>query len=327
MTYERFHRAISADGTEIVGRVRGRGPALVLVHGAIGDGDIAWEGLLPHLADRFTCYMPSMRGRGLSSDDPDHSPPRMEEDVTAFVDSIGMPVYLFGWSGGGPWVLGAAERARSLSAVATYEPALASLMSDRDRARTSATMEQVGMAAAGGRLVDAVRTFARWICTDSEIAALDKTNFYERWAGGIPAMLRFLERDASYVGALATDPDALGRLNAPVLLLRGQHVDRLLQACERIRPRQPVAAARRVALHIPTVASVVQRHNLRDQHVALSVRDDAAVQRAVISTTYFRDLERRRPADAGGPAGRVVREGRHVPRWSADGEPDRRPDR
>jgi pimeloyl-ACP methyl ester carboxylesterase len=222
MTDERIHRAVSADGTEIAGRVRGRGPALVLVHGGIGDGDVAWEALLPHLTDRFTCYLPSTRGRGLSSDNPDHSPARLEEDVTAFVDSIGEPVCLVGWSGSGAWVLGAAARSASVAAVAAYEPGVVSVMRDDDLARTSATMEQVGIAAADGRLVDAVRTFAAWICTEREIAALEETDFYERWAGCVPAMLRFVQEDTSYEGPRSTDPDALGMVAAPVLLLRGQ---------------------------------------------------------------------------------------------------------
>src|SRR6185369_3793168 len=120
MTDERIHRAVSADGTKIVGRVRGRGPALVLVHGGIGDGDIAWKALLPRLVDTFTCYLPSTRGRGLSSDNPDHSPARLEEDIAAFVESIGEPVRLVGWSGSGAWVLGAAARNESVAAVAAY---------------------------------------------------------------------------------------------------------------------------------------------------------------------------------------------------------------
>jgi pimeloyl-ACP methyl ester carboxylesterase len=77
MADDRIHRAASADGTEIAGRVQGHGPPLVLVHGVMGDGDIAWESLLHHLTDRFTCYLPSTRGRGLSADNPDHSPPRL----------------------------------------------------------------------------------------------------------------------------------------------------------------------------------------------------------------------------------------------------------
>jgi len=222
MTHQRIHRAVSADGTQIVGRVRGRGPALVLVHGGIGDGDVAWEALLPHLTDRFTCYLPSTRGRGVSSDDPDHSPARLEEDVTGFVDSIGEPVSLVGWSGSGPWVLGAAARSGSVAAVAAYEPFVVSLMGADDGARTLATMEQVGMAAADGLLVDAVRAFASWICTDHELAALEVSDFYTRWAGCVPAMLRFVQQDTSYEAARSTDAEVLRRVVAPVLLLRGR---------------------------------------------------------------------------------------------------------
>jgi pimeloyl-ACP methyl ester carboxylesterase len=54
MADERMHRAVSADGTEIAGRVSGDGPPLVLVHSVPHDGDLAWEAMLPHLTDRFT---------------------------------------------------------------------------------------------------------------------------------------------------------------------------------------------------------------------------------------------------------------------------------
>jgi pimeloyl-ACP methyl ester carboxylesterase len=242
MTDERIHRAISADGTEIAARVRGRGPALVLVHGGIGDGDIAWKALLPHLADRFTCYLPSTRGRGLSSDNPDHSPARLEEDIIAVVDSIGEPVSLVGWSGSGAWVLGAAARSASVAAVAAYEPFVLSVMRDGDLARTFATMEQVGLVAADGRLVDAIRSFAAWVCTDAEIAALEATDFYNEWAACVPAMLRFVQEDASYDGARSTDPAVLGTITAPVLVLHGQET-----ALGTFIPE----AARHVAEHVP----------------------------------------------------------------------------
>ncbi|RIQ34021.1 alpha/beta fold hydrolase [Jiangella rhizosphaerae] len=222
MAGTRIHRAVSADGTEIAGRVQGDGPALVLVHGGIGDGEVAWEAMLPHLTDRFSCYLPSTRGRGLSGDDPDHSPPRLEDDVTAFVDSIGEPVHLAGWSGSGAWVLGAAARSDAVAAVAVYEPTLIPVMGRDDLARTLGTMEQIGAAAAAGRLVDALRAFAPWICTDDEIAALERTDFFQRWAGRVPAMLRFVQHDASYHGPRSTDAEALGRITAPVLLLRGR---------------------------------------------------------------------------------------------------------
>ena len=118
----RVQVAISADGAEIVGRVRGQGPPIVLVHGAWGDGEVAYEALVPHLADRFTCYTPSTRPRP-AGDNPDHSPPRLQEDVTAFVDSIGEPVCLVGWSGSGAWVLGAAAQMTPWPPLPSTSPA------------------------------------------------------------------------------------------------------------------------------------------------------------------------------------------------------------
>jgi pimeloyl-ACP methyl ester carboxylesterase len=218
----RVHVAISADGTEIVGRVRGQGPSLVLVHGGLGDGEVAYEALVTYLADRFTCYTPSTRGRGLSGDNPDHSPPRLQEDVTGFVDSIGEPVRLVGWSGSGAWVLGAAAHSDSVAAVAIYEPGVIGVGGDDDIAHLGAAMQQVGSAAADGRNLDAVHAFLPGICTDNEIAAMKATPFYEKWTDAIPALLRFVEQDMSYKGPRSTDPEALGQVAAPVLLLRGE---------------------------------------------------------------------------------------------------------
>lgn len=222
MTDTRVHRAFSTDGTEIVGRVLGAGPALVLVHGGIGDGEIAWDAVLPYLTDRFTCYLPSTRGRGLSADHPDHTPPRLEDDVTAFVDSIGERAHLVGWSGSGAWVLGAAARSDAVAAAAIYEPTLIPMMAEEDLAETMETMQRVGAAAAEGRLVAAVRTFASWICTDAETAALARTSFEDLWAGRVPAMLRFLQQDGSYDGPRSTDAESLARITVPVLVLTGQ---------------------------------------------------------------------------------------------------------
>jgi pimeloyl-ACP methyl ester carboxylesterase len=222
MNHTRIHRAVSADGTEIAGRVIGDGPALVLVHGGIGDGESAWDPMLGHLTDRFTCYLPSTRGRGLSADDPDHSPPRLVDDVAAYVDSIGEPVNVVGWSGSGAWVLGAAARSDAVAAVAVYEPTMIPLMSAEGLAEALDTMQQVGARAAEGQLVEALHAFASWICTEKERAALVQTNFDEVWARRVPAMLRFVHQDGSYDGPRSTDPAALARITVPVLVLTGQ---------------------------------------------------------------------------------------------------------
>ena len=232
MDEARMQRAVSADGTEIVGRVMGQGAPLVLVHGGIGDGEFAWTELLPHLTDRFTCYLPSTRGRGLSGDHPDHSLPRLQEDIDAFVESIGEPVCLMGWSGGGPLVLGAAELTDVATAVATWESGVsAEALGQEGRAdlgRLAAALEQVGMAAAEGRLVDAVRAFLIGICNDEEVAALDGMDFHKRWSGGVPELLVFFQQLMAAEGPGPDAPEALAQVTAPVLLLTGEET--LLEA-------------------------------------------------------------------------------------------------
>jgi hypothetical protein len=74
------HHVTTADGLTIVGTVHGHGPPLVLLHGIIGDGDIDWQPLLAHLTGRFTCHLPSWRGRGRSG--------RLTEGVRAFASFV-----------------------------------------------------------------------------------------------------------------------------------------------------------------------------------------------------------------------------------------------
>ncbi len=221
MDEQRIHRSVSGDGTEIVGRVVGQGPAMVLVHGGIGHGDLAWEALLQHLTDQFSCYLPSTRGRGLSGDHPDHTPPRLIEDVTAFVDSIEEPACLLGWSGSGAWCLGAAARTQAVTAVAAFEP-LVPGVGHVDLPRLGAAVERTGMAASEGRLVDAVHAFAAGICTDGEIATMARTAFFDRWAGAVPAFLKDIGQDQAYDGPRSVDPEALAQIGVPVLVMLGE---------------------------------------------------------------------------------------------------------
>ena len=100
MSNQRTHYVTTSDGVTIGGTVHGEGPPLVFLQGAIGDCDLDWNRVVGHLTGRFTCHLPSLRGRGLSGDHPDLSPGRIVDDVLAYVDSIGEPTALVGWSGG-----------------------------------------------------------------------------------------------------------------------------------------------------------------------------------------------------------------------------------
>jgi pimeloyl-ACP methyl ester carboxylesterase len=221
MSDDWIHRAVSADGTEIVGRVEGHGPPLVLVQSTVHDGAWAWDALLPHLAGRFTCYLPSLRGRGSSGDSPDHSPTRLQEDVDAFVGSIGEPVFLMGWSEGANLALGAAANSGAVAAVVAYEPTVYALLGDDDLARFGAAIEQQMEAIADGRTLDAARVFLRFVCTDDEFAALEPA-YMDRQASIHPLVMEEIQQEASYDGPPPTDPGVLARIEAPVLVLVGQ---------------------------------------------------------------------------------------------------------
>jgi len=220
-----IHRVISNDGTEIAGTVHGQGPPLVLFHGAPHDGDLAWEALIPHLANRFTCYVPSWRGRGLSGDSEDHTPPRHVEDATSFVDSIGGSVRVVGWSAGVMATLGVAANSDAVSAVAIYEPTVLPVMGEDDLADLDSTFQKIGAAAADGRLADAACAFHPFVANDDELAALD-ADYYERSGPAFPSLLRTMQAYQGYEGPRATDPEVMARISVPVLLLRGQQTRR-----------------------------------------------------------------------------------------------------
>ncbi len=216
---DRLHRAVSDDRTEIVGRVYGQGPPLVLVHGSMDDG-ADWDALLPLLAERFTCYVPSTRFRGLSGRHPDLSTERRVQDVTAFADSIGEPVGLVGLSAGGMLVLGAAVRARAVSAVAAYEPLAVEVMPDQLLAELRDRLVRMGEAAARGKPVEAAQIFMELAANDEELAAVTG-------AGGLEHVARYLPIDLLELqeiiigGPSPTDPRVLEQITASVLLLRG----------------------------------------------------------------------------------------------------------
>ena len=225
MTSDRIHRAISADGTEIAGRVHGQGPPLVLFHGTPHDGDLAWEALVPHLANRFTCYLPNARGKGLSGDSEDQAPPRHEEDATAFIDSIGTSVHVAAWSYGALAALGAAANSDAVTSLAIYEPTIIPLMREDDLAEALEMLQEVDAAATDGRLADAARAFHPFVANDDELAALD-ADYYQRSGTAFPAWLRTAQASQAYEGPRSTDPEAMARISMPVLLLRGQQTRR-----------------------------------------------------------------------------------------------------
>jgi pimeloyl-ACP methyl ester carboxylesterase len=216
----RIHRAVSADGTEIAGRVHGQGAPLVLVTGGPGDGETSWRSLEPFLSEQFTCYCMSTRGKGLSADHSDHSVGRRVQDITAFVDSIGEPVGMIGHSEGGVLALEAAAQVDAVSSLALYEPANFEGLSQEQAARFQDSVARIERAVEEGRLVDAAQIFFEnlALANEEELSILSSEGVFERMAPNMPT----LHQDVTQSGPpRLSDASLPEQITMPVLLLRG----------------------------------------------------------------------------------------------------------
>ncbi len=223
MNQTRLHRATSADGTVIGGPVHGDGPPVVLAHGGLDDGSLSWAAMLPLLTPHFTCYVPSMRGRGHSGDHADLRPERHAEDLAAFVDSIGEPAAVAAYSTGGYYALGAAARGARISRLVLFESPVFEFwqQDNEDAARFGHGVAAMGQAASEGKLAEAAREFLRAVSNGEELAALDEQDAYEQWGRCVPQLLRVLEQAPETEAPDANDPSELAKVTMPVLAVYG----------------------------------------------------------------------------------------------------------
>lgn len=233
------HYVTTTDGVTIGGTVHGDGPPLVFVQGGMGDGDIDWDRLVGHLSGRFTCHLPSMRGRGLSGDHPDLSLGRQVEDLVAYVDSVGEPAGLVGWSLGAAVALVAAAQSQGVRAVAPFEPGVMSLMDEQEQGVMGGAVARVVDLAAEGRFTDAARAFARWPFTDADMAVAEDAGYFHATGRYVPNLLNTLKQVQEYEGPTIDDPAVLAAISVPVLMLHGSDSKPWL-----------IASARHVADHV-----------------------------------------------------------------------------
>ena len=221
MSNQRTHYVTTTDGVTLGGTVHGQGRPLVFLHGIIGDGDLDWQALLPHLTGQFTCHLPSNRGRGLSGDHPDLSSGRMVEDVLTYIGSLGQPAGLVGWSAGADLALLVAAQSDAVAGVAVYEPALPGLLDEQARAAYLEIFARMGELAADGRLTDAMRAFARVPFNDDDLAVAEDAGYLEAAGRYVPNLLSTIQQQPKYRGPTPDDPAVLGAISAPVLVLNG----------------------------------------------------------------------------------------------------------
>ncbi len=153
----------SADGTTIAYEATGRGPALVLV-----DGALCWRAngparpLAAALADRFTVVTYDRRGRGDSGDAPgSYSVDREVEDLAVVVAAAGGSAHVFGQSSGAALALEAASRLEGITRLAVYEAPF--IVDDSHPPRPADLRDRMEALVEADRRSDAVRLFLRTV--------------------------------------------------------------------------------------------------------------------------------------------------------------------
>jgi len=149
----------SKDGTTIAFDQLGKGPALILVNGALGTrSHAAPDSLAGILSKQFTAIDYDRRGRGDSNDTLPYSVQREIEDIEALIEEFGGSAFLFGNSSGAILALEAARAMpNKVKKLALYEPPF--IIDDSRPPLPEDYVEQLNAATAAGRPGDAVEIF------------------------------------------------------------------------------------------------------------------------------------------------------------------------
>jgi pimeloyl-ACP methyl ester carboxylesterase len=206
-------RVDSPDAVSIACELSGRGPPLVLVHGA-GSGRWGFDELRPLLERSFTVMAIDRRGRGDSGDgESDYSIEDEFADVAAVVAEAGQGAVLFGHSYGGLVAAGAAARLPGLEKLVLYQPPMGGVLADEGWIeRFESRLEESNRPAA-------VREFLRDVggYSEAQIDDMQRTLAWPRRLAIAPTVPRELRAE----NGLAFESLEPGRLTSSCLMFLG----------------------------------------------------------------------------------------------------------
>ncbi|MEV6960868.1 alpha/beta hydrolase [Streptomyces sp. NPDC051207] len=209
------NETLSQDGTSIAYRQTGRGPAVILVSGAMSTGATVAP-LAGPLSRHFTVVVHDRRGRGESGDTQPYDVRREVEDLAALIDVVGGEASLYGVSSGGALVLEAAASGLPVRRAAVYEVPYAV---DEDGVRqrreyTARLTEALGQ----GRRGDAVEHFLRLTGLAEEM--IERARQSPMWAA-MESLAPSLAYDDACLGDSRVPREKLAALTVPVLSVAG----------------------------------------------------------------------------------------------------------
>lgn len=248
----------SKDGTRIAYDKAGRGPAVIIVEGALGSrSSWAEPSLADLLAPKFTVVTYDRRGRGDSTDAASYSPKREVEDIDALLGELGGSACLYGTSSGAALALCAASELGSrIRRLAMYD---AAYDSDPDsRKAWKEYNERLTTLLATGRKGDAVALFMRFVGAPGP--QIDDMRSAPMWPA-LEALAPTLAYDAAVLGEDRSVPtDLAAKVVSPTLV-----------ACGDASPPSMGATARTLGRAIPNARLRVlkgQGHDVRPEALA-----------------------------------------------------------
>jgi pimeloyl-ACP methyl ester carboxylesterase len=212
-----MEKVTSKDGTKIAYDERGKGPALILVLGALNSRKSGTK-LAKLLAARFTVISYDRRGRGDSTDTASYSPQCEIEDIEALIGALGEPVCLYGHSSGGALALEAAIKLRKkIGKLAIYEVPYSLDVNARKAA--SGYYKTLKKLIADGRKDEAVALFVRSVgVSDKQIQAMKRLPMWK----GLEKLAPTLVYDSQVLGKGHALPAArLSHIAIPTLVMHG----------------------------------------------------------------------------------------------------------
>ncbi|MFI2434876.1 alpha/beta fold hydrolase [Streptomyces sp. NPDC018693] len=209
-------KTLSRDGTSIAYARSGRGPAVILVSGAMSTGGTLAP-LAARLADGFETVVYDRRGRGGSGDTPPYDVRREVEDLAALVEVVGGEAALFGVSSGGALVLQALAEGLPVRRAAVYETPYADFSPAGAEERAAYT-RNLTEALAEGRRGDAVELFLRLTGMAEEVIRGARQS--PMWPG-MESVAPSLAYDDRVMGDSLVPRERLASVTVPVLALAG----------------------------------------------------------------------------------------------------------
>jgi pimeloyl-ACP methyl ester carboxylesterase len=214
-----MNRVMSRDGTIIAFDRSGKGPAVMLVGGAIQYRaiDPPTVQLAALLAQHFTVFHYDRRGRGDSGDTQPYAIEREIEDLEALINEVGGSAFVFGMSSGGILALDAAARGLALTKLALYE---LPFNSGDEQARQAAEhyTRQLTALLSEGRRGDAVAlAMTTWGAPAEAIAGMRQTPIWPLFESVAPT----LAYDNAIMGDGSVPTPRLASLTVPTLVMDG----------------------------------------------------------------------------------------------------------